>query len=103
MKKLSPDYRRIYNDIITKKFPEKKELCQKILDKKELSTMDIIRLNSILFDRSNKHNSKHRSYDVITILEILEYQKKHNYNNTQLSIYFRLSRNTVARWRKLFS
>ncbi|MBL1220612.1 helix-turn-helix domain-containing protein [Chryseobacterium sp. L7] len=103
----SPDYKRIYNDIVREKYPEKKELCKSILEKKELSFLDIIKLNSLLFGEKNKErsvaNQRHKSYDISTIREILDYQKKNRLNNTQLAIHFKLSRNTIARWKRLLS
>ena len=45
---------------------------------------------------------KFRAYNKLTIMEILEYQKKNNINNTELSRYFKLSRNTIAKWKKCF-
>ncbi|HUH25918.1 MAG TPA: helix-turn-helix domain-containing protein [Flavobacterium sp.] len=47
-------------------------------------------------------NQKYRSYDKATIIEILNYQKKNGLNNTQLANHFKLSRNTVAKWERLF-
>ncbi|KAB1229503.1 helix-turn-helix domain-containing protein [Chryseobacterium viscerum] len=103
----SPDYRRIYNDIIKEKYPEKKELCKSILEKKELSFLDIIKLNSLLFEEKNKErsvaNQRHKSYNISTIREILDYQRKNKLNNTQLAIHFKLSRNSIAKWNKLLS
>lgn len=48
-------------------------------------------------------NQKYRSYDKATIIEILNYQKKNSLNNTQLSNHFKLSRNTVTKWKTLFN
>ncbi|WP_335617687.1 helix-turn-helix domain-containing protein [Chryseobacterium glaciei] len=102
----SPDYKKIYNDIIARKYPEKREQCNPILSKQELSFLDIIKLNSLLFDVKNKEislsNQRHKSYDISAIHEILEYQIKNKLNNSQLSIHFQLSRNTIAKWKKLF-
>ena len=100
-----PDYKKIYTDIITEKYPEKREQCDSILKKKKLSFLDIIRLNTLLFGKENKEssvfNQRHKSYDIQAILEILEYQKKNKLNNTQVAAYFQLSRNSIARWNKL--
>ncbi|MFP3598219.1 helix-turn-helix domain-containing protein [Chryseobacterium sp. SIMBA_029] len=103
--KLQPDYVRIYNDII-KKHPHKKKACQSLLNKNELTTMEVIKLNKLIFDKINKSteifNQKHRSYNKQDIIEVLDYQKMNNLNNTQLSIHYKLSRTTVAKWKKLF-
>lgn len=102
----SPDYKKIYNDIIARKYPEKKEQCNSILTKQDLSFLDIIKLNSLLFDVKNREvsisNQRHKSYDISAINEILEYQIKNKLNNSQLALHFKLSRNTIAKWKKLF-
>ena len=103
---VKPDYKRIFKDIIKKKFPEKIDSFQHFFEKEEFSVLDVITLNSLIFDEnkseSTKKNQKYRSYDKATILEILEYQKEHHLNNSQLAAKFRLSRNTVAKWRSVF-
>ncbi|MDV7695543.1 helix-turn-helix domain-containing protein [Chryseobacterium soli] len=104
--KETPDFKRIYTDLLDKKFPDKKSKCQKILSKTTLSTLDIIRLNENIFGQKDKEtlvfNQQHRSYCEQSIIEILEYQKKNNYNNTQIALKFKLSRNSVAKWKKKY-
>lgn len=106
MKTNTPDYKRIFKDILKMKYPEKKEECNDLLSKKELSMLDIIKLNQTIFKLRDKENftfnQKHRSYNKKTILEILDYQKKHHLNNSQTAIHFNLSRNTLTKWQKMF-
>ncbi|MCT2406246.1 helix-turn-helix domain-containing protein [Chryseobacterium antibioticum] len=106
MEKLIPDYKRIYNDIIVKEFPDKRNCCMRLLQKESLSVMDIIELNEKIFGSPDKEtfaaNQRHRSYRKTDILKMLDYQKKNQLNNTQLAIHFKLSRNTVTRWKKSF-
>ncbi|MDH0658616.1 helix-turn-helix domain-containing protein [Empedobacter sp. GD03865] len=97
-----PNYKRIYSDILTKKYPEKKEVCSQINKKENLSVLDIISLNEKIFGTNPSHNQKLRSYFKSDIIKILDYQKKHNLNNSQLASHFNLSRNTVAKWKKKF-
>ncbi|MGN7759615.1 MULTISPECIES: helix-turn-helix domain-containing protein [Chryseobacterium] len=97
-----PDYKKIYLDILNAEYPDKISRCRNILQKDELSSMDVISLNEIIFGVKSQSHQKHKSYDKSAILEILIYQKKHKYNNSQLAEYFNLSRNTVAKWRKMF-
>lgn len=98
-----PDYKLIYSDIIANKHLDKKEKCEVILRKKELTLLDVIALNNIISEPADKDvNQKFRSYDKDSILKILYYQKKHRLNNTQLALHFNLSRNTVAKWKKIF-
>ena len=106
MENSTPDYHRIYNDIINKKYPARKEECKFLLNKQTLSVLDIIELNRRIFGLSDQlteaFNQSHRSYNRSSILKILDYQEKNKLNNMQLARHFKLSRNTVARWRKLF-
>jgi DNA-binding transcriptional regulator YiaG len=106
MESLTPDYKKIYTDIISKKFPEKKYLCKSLLKKEKLSTMDVIAIDQIIFSITCKEtelfNQKHRSYSKIDIINILEYQKKHKLNNSQLAIHFKMSRNTISKWKKRY-
>lgn len=101
-----PDYKRIFNDILLYKHPEKKNECVLLLQKENLSTLDVIRLNSIIFKNHSEKdkipNQKHRSYDQSTILQILDYQKTNRLNNIQTALYFKLSRNTITKWKKHF-
>ncbi|HCM36220.1 helix-turn-helix domain-containing protein [Chryseobacterium sp.] len=101
---LKPDYKRIYNDLIDKKYPEKKIEFKSMLEKKTLSTLDIIKLNQRLFGEKEDCilNQKHRSYDKAAILEILDYQKINKLNNKQLALKFNMSRNTIGKWKKIF-
>lgn len=99
-----PNYKRIFTDILIRKYPERLKICSPILRKKELTVLDILELNRLIFDTENINvNQKHRSFNKTAILQILDHQKKYNLNNSQLAQEFRLSRNTVTKWRKLFS
>lgn len=102
---MTPDYKKIYLDLVDLKYPEKKDECAKILSKKNLSAFDVIEINRIIFNYNQdiKANQSHRSYNEETIHKILEYQKKNYLNNTQLALHFKLSRNTVAKWKNLFN
>ena len=101
-----PNYRLIYNDLINTKHPHKQKECSTILGKKEISMLDVIKLNTIIFGIKDREtymlNQKHRSYDQKTVIEILNYQRKNELNNTELANHFSLSRNTVAKWKKHF-
>ena len=102
MRNTQPDYKTIYTDILNKLYPEKIAECTNLLQKKSLSAIDILWLNERIFGKSDKTNQKYRSYHKSDILKILDYQKKHKLNNSQLANHFKLSRNTVAKWRKMF-
>ena len=105
MLKQNINYQQIFRDILDTKYPEKKKVCIPLLQKVNLSAMDIVKINTEIFGISRENetsNQKHRSYHKSDILKILNYQKKHNLNNSQLANYFKLSRNTVAKWKKIF-
>ncbi|MCT2406235.1 helix-turn-helix domain-containing protein [Chryseobacterium antibioticum] len=107
MEKSCPDYKKIYTDIILKKHPEKYSLCIPILQEEDLSILNIITLNHMIFgfedQKTTQFNQKHRSYDESAILEILEYQKSNGYSNIQVGKQFKISRNTIAKWKKHFN
>ncbi len=101
----NPDYKKIYSDIIIRKCPENKIKCSEILMKEKLTSLDVIKLNSIIFGNKNEEvnifNKKHRSYTQHDILKILNYQKKKKLNNTELAKHFKLSRNTITKWKRM--
>ncbi|MGV0923901.1 helix-turn-helix domain-containing protein [Empedobacter tilapiae] len=103
MEKSSPNYKQIFKDILDRKYPEKRNACENILNKTTLSIVDVIEINAKIFGIAIINDSKKfRSYKKSDILKILEYQKEKGLNNSQLANHFRLSRNTVAKWKKLF-
>ena len=99
-----PNYKNIYLDIITKKFPSKKDTYKKILSKNTLTDYDVIVLNNELFPnaKNQTENQKLKSYTKETILKILDYQKAKKLNVTELARHFSISRNTIAKWRKIY-
>ncbi|SFN40781.1 hypothetical protein SAMN05421594_2640 [Chryseobacterium oleae] len=107
MKNSEPDYKRIYTDLIERKQPKNSQKCLKILSKKTLSYLDIITINDLISENNTKEariqNQRHRSYNQAAIFEILNYQKNNYLNNKELALHFNLSRNTVAKWKKMFS
>lgn len=105
-RRLGPDYRMIYKDIIQVKFPELLPEYEGLLQKEYLNFFEIKALNERLFGVKNKEQQllehRYRSYDKQTILRMLRYQKEHKLNNSQLVNHFKLSRNTVTHWIKVF-
>lgn len=103
---IGPDYKKIYQHIIAKKFPSKEQECQDILGKEMMTNYDVIILNEKLFSKNNDAylsvNQKFKSYSKDTILKVLDFQKKMKCTNTELSNQFNISRNTIAKWKKVF-
>ncbi|MCF2220645.1 helix-turn-helix domain-containing protein [Chryseobacterium sp. PS-8] len=100
-----PDYIRIYKDIIAEFYPEKlldSEMIKRIENIR--SSEDVISINDLLFKKNinNVNNQKLKSYDKKTILRILSYQKKHNFSNSYISLKYKMSRNTIAKWKKIY-
>lgn len=105
IQKMKPDYKRIYSDILDKKFPEKRKNYHHFFSKDYFTTIDVLKINNEIFATENdiqkRINQKHRSYQMGDILQILEFQKKHKLSNIALANYFKLSRNTVAKWKRI--
>lgn len=101
-----PNYKLIFSDLIQKKHPSKLKDFETYLRKDTLSALDVIQVNELLTSKGCK-NTKHfnqqlRSFNEKEIIEILKYQKRNHLNNVQLAQKFKLSRNTVSKWKKLF-
>lgn len=101
-----PDYNKIYTDLIEKKFPEKKKEFAHLLSKEIKNSLQLIKINDLIFKDQNEEikilNQKLRSYDEESIKQILKYQTLNKLNNQQTAIQFKLSRNTVAKWKKIY-
>ena len=100
----SIDYKRIFYDLLAKKHPERLPEFQDILNKDSLDELDVLTISEKISatKKAKSENGKYRSYNKSTILKILDYQKTNQLNNSQLAKHFNLSRNTVAKWKKMF-
>lgn len=103
---MTPDYKRIYTDIINIRYPERKDDFKDLLDKQNISAADVLAINRRIFGNSTVDseilNQKHKAYRRSDIFEMLNYQRAHNLNNSELARHFKVSRNTVAKWRRVF-
>lgn len=99
---MSINYKRIFQDILDLKFPEKKELRAIVLEKEINDFYDVLSLNKMIFGDENKEN-KHKSYDSSTITKVLKYQQENKLSNIETAQKFNLSRNTVSAWKKRVS
>lgn len=102
-----PNYRKLYADMIRDKYPEKVSECASCFEKEEWTALDVIRINEKLFGSQKRKSDlkvdrAHRAYDIASIRDILAHQRKDRLNNKQLAVEYGLSRNTVAKWKKLF-
>lgn len=102
----TPNYKKIFTDIIRMKFPHKEKECKNLLSKKEILALDVIKLNQKIFGNQDKEtaafNQSHRSYSKKAIIEILEYQRKKDLSNSQLALQLKMSRSTISKWKRLF-
>lgn len=102
-----PFYHKLYADMIRDKYPDREQKCADYLNKEDWTALDVIKVNTILFAKKQGHNEissdqRHRAYDQKSIKQMLYEQKKDKLNNKELAVKYKLSRNTVAKWRKLF-
>jgi len=103
-----PNYTKIYRDLIIDKFPDKLESNEMkiFFSKTEHSNLDIIHINDFIYNHTSTNHSENqrlRSYDKKSIMKILKYQKANHLSNSYISLHYKLSRNTVAQWKKWFS
>ncbi|MDR2234986.1 MAG: hypothetical protein LBE92_02580 [Chryseobacterium sp.] len=47
-----PNYKRIFSDIIALKFPHRMQEFEKLLNKEELSNLEILELNRKIFEKT---------------------------------------------------
>lgn len=99
---MSINYKRIFQDILDLKFPEKQELHTIVLEREITDFYDVLSLNKLIFGDEIKEN-KHKSYDSSTITKVLKYQEENNLSNVETAKKFNLSRNTVSAWKKKIS
>ncbi|MDM1063938.1 helix-turn-helix domain-containing protein [Empedobacter falsenii] len=100
----SPNYKLIFEDILSDLYPEKKDLCTKILSKDNLNIFDILTLNKLIFGNSlNNRNNKFKTYSEEEILYILKFKKNNKLKNIEIAEHFNLSRNTITKWLKKYN
>jgi len=101
-----PNYKKIFEDIVLKKCPQRYQEFEYYFNKENLTILDVIEINNRIFGLKDKltmsFNQQHKSYDYETILEMLTYQQTEKLNNVELANHFNLSRNTVSKWRRLY-
>nr|WP_315031703.1 helix-turn-helix domain-containing protein [uncultured Chryseobacterium sp.] len=99
-----PNYKKIFSDLIEAKFPEKRDIFNTFLIKDEFNAMDVLIINKMIskllkIDNIDE-NQRFKAYGPSDIFEILEYQKRNELNNSELSRQLKISRNTIAKWKK---
>jgi len=65
---------------------------------------DVLEIEREFFQNHNiAYNQKLKCYDETTIKVILEYQKINKLTNTELGQKYMVSRNTIAKWKRIYS
>lgn len=93
--------------MIRDKYPEKEFLCRHYLRKENWTALDVLEVNRLLFESrkikdTSLNEATHRAYDSQSIKQILIYQQKNKLNNNQIAYQYGISRNTIAKWKRLF-
>lgn len=103
--KMRPNYSKIYHDLLRAEYPEKLQDTKVKELLKNLNTSDeVIRFNEKIFKQSKEsleNNQKLRTYDRETMLKILNYQKQHGFSSNYISKKYKISRTTIAKWKKI--
>lgn len=102
---MKPNYKKIYYDLLASEFPEKlkDEKVKENLERLNTSE-EVIKFNEFVFKKTKEsleNNQKLKTYDKDTMLKILNYQKKHSFSNSYISRTYKMSRTTIAKWKKL--
>ncbi|ASK31957.1 hypothetical protein CEY12_18435 [Chryseobacterium sp. T16E-39] len=103
---MRPNYSKIYHDMLRLEHPDKLEepKIRELL--KRLNTSDdVLKFNERLFEQSkesSKNNQKLKTYDKKTMLKLLQYQRKHGFSTSYMSKKYKISRTTIAKWKKNF-
>ncbi|MBK1895353.1 helix-turn-helix domain-containing protein [Chryseobacterium paridis] len=103
---MRPNYSKIYHDMLRLEHPDKLEEPKiKELLKRLNTSDDVLKLNDRLFEQSkesSKNNQKLKTYDKKTMLKLLQYQRKHGFSTSYMSKKYKISRTTIAKWKKNF-
>lgn len=103
--KMKPNYSKIYHDLLLEEHPEKlKDVKIKDLLQNLNTSDEVIKFNEKLFKQSKEsleNNQKLRTYDKETMLKVLMYQKQHGLSSNYMSKKHKMSRTTLAKWKKI--
>lgn len=101
----TPNYNKIYFDLIDRKYPERRKEFKNLLSKEIKTSLELIKINANIFNHQSKDtlafNQKLHSYDKESIKRIIEYQKINKLNNIQTCNLFKISRTTLTKWKNL--
>jgi|SRR5690606_7439334 len=103
----NPDYQKIYKEITERFHPDKMDKVKTYIQKEEWTSFDVITVSNILINKKKIHGQRidrqHKAYDEHTIKAILKHQKEYGMNNSEAARFFKISRNTIISWKKIYS
>lgn len=95
----------IFKDLIATKYPDKKEEYKDYLNKRNLNQLDVLKISELIRKHSSNAvynlSQKHKAYNQNTIQKILRYQKVYELNDSEVARHFKMSRNTIKKWKDL--
>lgn len=99
--KTVPNYSLIYQDIVQNMNVSVTSTIREKINSINKS-LDVLQVNEMLFEQgvTLKSTQQMRSYLPSDKSYILEYQKKEKLNNIQTANHFKMSRNTIAKWKQ---
>lgn len=102
---MKPNYTRIYLDLI--KYKNKEQTVSKALIDKINNiriVKDILDIEKELFKNEDlEYNQKLKCYDESTVKVLLDHQKANNLTNVEIGNKYKISRNTIAKWKKIYN
>ncbi|CAM3840251.1 transposase [Flavobacterium branchiophilum] len=103
---MKPNYYQLYSDMFDEKIISNLKKDLSFLKKENVSNLDIINFDQEINLHSKSHNfenQKLRSYDENSITKVLSYQKEYALTDYQTSLHFKISRNTLRKWRNYYN
>lgn len=105
------DYKLLYTEFVKEldalNLKERRLIINniKLLDNENLKYQTLYEINKIIKENMKSSNSFKtlNTYDSGYIKKILSYQKEYNLSNSAVCQEYKLSRNTIAKWREIFS
>lgn len=99
-----PEYKLIFQDLAQKQFGTTIPTSVQNKIEKLQNNLDILEVNSLIFNQkhSTRETAKMKVYDKESIEKILNIQQKEKLTNQEIASQFHVSRNSVAKWKKLY-
>ncbi len=105
-------YKSLYLDFIDdtefESHIDKSFLKESVMKIDEITSREIYKLNTLIREYSKSEYTwiqyqQLKSYDKDHILRVLKEQKEYDLSNSEISRKYNMSRNTIARWKRIFN